>query len=95
MVLAVGWLVEAAVESEGLKRERMKVLQVLEMAAEETPPPLQVLWEKKLQLEAALGARVRIYHRIMAWLVRHVGWLIFRFAVRQSTGMTSYQILRG
>ena len=61
LVLAVGWLVEAAVESEGLKRERMKVLQVLEMAAEETPPPLQVLWEKKLQLEAA-GAQLWLNH---------------------------------
>ena len=49
----------------------------------------------KLQLEAGLRQRLPIYHQIMAWLVRHVGWLIFRYVVRQATGMTSYQMLRG
>ena len=51
--------------------------------------------ELKLQLEKGFGRRIPIYHQIMAWLFRHVGWLIFRYAVRQRTGMTSHQILRG
>ena len=49
----------------------------------------------KLQLEGGLGRRVPIYHPIMAWLVRHVGWLVMRYAVRQATGRTAHQILRG
>ena len=34
----------------------------------------------KLQLEYGLRRRAPIYHQVMAWLVRHVGWFIFRYA---------------
>ena len=49
----------------------------------------------KLQPEASLGVRVPAFHRIMSWLVRHAGWLLTRFAVRQSTGKTAFHLLRG
>ena len=49
----------------------------------------------KLQLEWGVGVRIPVFHRIMAWLVRHAGWLLARFAVRQGTGKTAYQVIRG
>eukprot|EP00959_Pyramimonas_sp_CCMP1952_P326761 6840176-Pyramimonas_sp.AAC.1 len=42
----------------------------------------------KLQLESGRGARIPVFHRVMPWVVRHAGWLLTRFAVRQAAGKT-------
>ena len=49
----------------------------------------------KLELETRLGQRLPPFHQIMPWLVRHGAWQIVRYAVRQATGKTAYEVLRG
>ena len=49
----------------------------------------------KLGLEARVQERLPADHHIMPWLGRHAGWLLTRFAVHQSSGRTSYELLRG
>jgi len=49
----------------------------------------------KLGLEARIQERLPTDHHIMPWLGRHAGWLLTRFTVHQSSGRTSYELLRG
>ena len=35
-------------------------------------------------------SRTPVYHAVMPWLVRHVGWLLSRYAVRQASGKSGY-----
>ena len=48
-----------------------------------------------LQQEKGLHLRVPLHYPIMAWIVRHSGWLIVRLAFQQATGRIAYQGLRG
>ena len=48
----------------------------------------------KAQLEDRLKQHVPSDHMIMAWIVRHAGWLITRYAVR-ADGRTGYEATRG
>ena len=85
--LAIGALVEQVAHRRRVAGHRVQVnaaprrshasMGIVENANRQVGNGVRVL---ELQLEKGLGRRIPIYHQIMAWLVRHVGWLIFLYA---------------
>ena len=49
----------------------------------------------KLDLEERLGTTLETTTPVLAWLVRHAGWLLTRYQRHGRLGATSFQVLRG